>query len=61
MWLCDEGLKMPIVVYSPAGRMAEWQLPRYTTIHRLLTNSIYAGAYVFGRTGSQVRVEAGAN
>ena len=29
------------------------------TIHRLLTNPIYAGAYVFGRTGSQVRVEAG--
>jgi len=37
----------------------EWQLPRYNTIHRLLTNPIYAGAYVFGRTGSQVRVEAG--
>ena len=40
MWLCDEGLKMPIVVYGPAGRMVQWQLPRYTTIHRLLTNPI---------------------
>ena len=59
MWLCDEGLKMPIVVYGPAGRMVEWQLPRYNTIHRLLTNPIYAGAYVYGRTGSKVRVEAG--
>jgi excisionase family DNA binding protein len=59
MWLCDEGLKMPIVVYGPAGRMVQWQLPRYTTIHRLLTNPIYAGAYVYGRTGSKVRVEAG--
>ena len=59
IWLCDEGLKMPIVVYGPRGRMVEWQLPRYNTIHRLLTNPIYAGAYVFGRTGSQVRVEAG--
>jgi hypothetical protein len=39
--------------------MVEWKLPRYNTIHRLLTNPIYAGAYVFGRTGSQVRVEAG--
>ncbi|WP_245311968.1 recombinase family protein [Bradyrhizobium pachyrhizi] len=28
-------------------------------MHRLLTNPIYAGAYVFGRTGSQVRIEAG--
>src|SRR3974377_2075118 len=50
---------MPIVVYGPRGRMWEWRLPRYNTIHRLLTNPIYAGAYVFGRTGSQVRVEAG--
>ena len=39
--------------------MVEWQLPRYNTIHRLLTNPIYAGAYVYGRTGSKVRVEAG--
>jgi excisionase family DNA binding protein len=59
IWLCDEGLKMPIIVYGPRGRMVEWQLPRYNTIHRLLTNPIYAGAYVFGRTGSQVRVERG--
>jgi excisionase family DNA binding protein len=59
IWLCDEGIKMPIVVYGPRGRMVEWQLPRYNTIHRLLTNPIYAGAYVFGRTGSQVRVQAG--
>ena len=59
IWLCDEGIKMPIVVYGPQGRIVEWQLPRYNTIHRLLTNPIYAGAYVFGRTGSQVRIESG--
>jgi excisionase family DNA binding protein len=28
-------------------------------VHRLLTNPIYAGAYVFGRTGSRVRLEGG--
>jgi len=59
IWLCDEGIKMPIVVYGPRGRMVEWQRPRYNTIHRLLTNPIYAGAYVFGRTCSQTRIEAG--
>ena len=57
MWLCDEGIKMPMVVYGPQGRIVEWRLPRYNTVHRLLTNPIYAGAYVFGRTGSQVRFE----
>jgi DNA invertase Pin-like site-specific DNA recombinase len=59
IWLCDEALKMPIVVYGPRGRMVEWQLPRYNTIHRPLTNPIYAGAYVFGRTGSQIRLDGG--
>src|SRR5215831_11293127 len=47
MWLCDEGLKMPIVVYGPRGRMVEWRLPRYNTIHRLLTNPIYARALTY--------------
>jgi excisionase family DNA binding protein len=59
LWLCDEGIRMPMVVYGPRGRMVEWRLPRYNTIHRLLTNPIYAGAYVFGRTGSQIRIKAG--
>jgi DNA invertase Pin-like site-specific DNA recombinase len=59
LWLTDEGIKMPVIVHGPQGRIVEWRLPRYNTIHRLLTNPVYAGAYVFGRTGSQVRVEAG--
>lgn len=58
MWLCDEDIRIPIVVYGPRGRMVEWQPPRYNTIHRLLTNPIYAGAYVFGRTGSRWRLVA---
>ena len=37
----------------------EWRLPRYNTIHRLLINPVYAGAYVFGRTGSQIQIEVG--
>jgi excisionase family DNA binding protein len=59
IWLTDEGIKMPVAADNPQGRIVEWRLPRYNTIHRLLTNPIYAGAYVFGRTGSQIRVEAG--
>jgi excisionase family DNA binding protein len=59
LWLYEECIKMPVTVYGPQGRMVEWRLPRYNTIHRLLTNPIYAGAYVFGRTGSQIHLEAG--
>jgi hypothetical protein len=34
-------------------------LPAYNVVHNILTNPIYAGAYVFGRTTSQVSVERG--
>jgi hypothetical protein len=37
----------------------QWRPPRYHTVHRLLTNPVYAGAYVFGRTGSRVRFDEG--
>jgi excisionase family DNA binding protein len=59
LWLVDEDIKMPVAVHGAQGRVVEWRAPRYNTIHRLLTNPIYAGAYAFGRTGSQTRVEAG--
>ena len=59
LWLTDEGVELPVAVYGERGRVVEWRLPRYNTIHRLLTNPVYAGAYVFGRTGSQTSVEAG--
>ena len=44
---------------SPAVRVVEWGPARYNTIYRVLTNPIYAGTYVYGRTGSQVRIECG--
>jgi hypothetical protein len=59
LWLTDEGVELPVAVYGDQGRVVEWRLPRYNTIHRLLTNPVYAGAYVFGRTGSQTGVESG--
>ena len=32
------------------GRPVKWLLPVYSTIHKILCNPIYAGAYAFGRT-----------
>ena len=58
LWLREERIS-----YRPShtarGQDDQWHLPRYNSVHRLLTNPVYAGAYVFGRTASQVRVEAG--
>lgn len=59
LWLRQERIELPTVAHGPQGRIVEWHLPRYNSVHRLLTNPIYAGTYAFGRTVSQVRVEAG--
>nr|WP_249790388.1 recombinase family protein [Bradyrhizobium yuanmingense] len=49
----------PGVGHGPEGRHVEWKLPVYNTIYHILTNPAYAGAYVFGRSGSRVTIEAG--
>ena len=59
IWLRQEHIDLPTVTYGLQGRVVLWRPPRYNTVHRLLTNPIYAGAYVFGRTGSRVRLEGG--
>ena len=60
LWLRQE--RIQLAGHSPTGPRAGpllWHLPRYNSVHRLLTNPVYAGTYAFGRTVSQVRVEAG--
>jgi excisionase family DNA binding protein len=59
LWMRQERLPLPATEYGPEGRKIVWKLPVYNTLHHLLTNPIYAGAYVFGRTGSRVTLEAG--
>ena len=59
LWLRQEGIDLPVAVYGPQGRVVQWCPARYHAVHRLLTNPVYAGAYVFGRTGSRVRFEDG--
>jgi DNA invertase Pin-like site-specific DNA recombinase len=59
LWLRQEGIDLPIAVYGRQGRTVQWRPARYNTVHRLLTNPVYAGAYVFGRTGSRTRFDGG--
>jgi DNA invertase Pin-like site-specific DNA recombinase len=59
LWLRQERLPLPAVEYGAEGRKVVWKLPVYNTLHHMLTNPIYAGAYAFGRTGSHVTIEAG--
>jgi DNA invertase Pin-like site-specific DNA recombinase len=58
--LRNEGIMLPAVNYTrAAGRAVVWKLPVYNTVYHMLTNPIYSGAYVFGRTGSRVTIEDG--
>jgi DNA invertase Pin-like site-specific DNA recombinase len=59
MWLRDEGIALPVKCHDAEGRRVVWRMPAYNTVHNILTNPIYAGAYAFGRTTSKVSVENG--
>jgi DNA invertase Pin-like site-specific DNA recombinase len=60
VWLRQEGIALPAACHSTAdGRSIVWRLPLYNTVHNILTNPVYAGAYAFGRTTSKVSVEEG--
>ena len=59
IWLRDEGIELPVKSRKGEAHGIVWRLPAYNIVHGILTNPIYAGAYVFGRTTSQVRVMDG--
>jgi excisionase family DNA binding protein len=59
VWLRQERIELPCVEYAPQGRHLIWKLPVYNTVLKILSNPIYAGAYVFGRTKTHTRIEQG--
>jgi DNA invertase Pin-like site-specific DNA recombinase len=59
MWLRDEGIALPVKSHDFEGRCIAWKLPLYNTVHNILTNPVYAGAYAFGRTTSKVIIADG--
>lgn len=59
VWLRDEGIALPVKSHDLEGRLIAWKLPLYNTVHNVLTNPVYAGAYAFGRTTSKVIIEEG--
>jgi DNA invertase Pin-like site-specific DNA recombinase len=47
LWLIEHGLQLPVV-----GRRGEvhWVRPSYGTVHQILRNPAYGGAYAYGKT-----------
>ena len=54
-----EQIVLPAMVQRTGEQRLEWKLPVYHTVHHILTNPVYAGAYAFGRRGARVTIEAG--
>jgi DNA invertase Pin-like site-specific DNA recombinase len=47
LWFHEQNLDLP--VKQPNGDTA-WRRPNYATLHRMVENPIYGGAYAYGRT-----------
>jgi DNA invertase Pin-like site-specific DNA recombinase len=56
LWMRGQKVQLPARTYGNAARAAVWKTPVYNTVHSIITNPFYAGAYAFGRTGARTRV-----
>jgi hypothetical protein len=49
MWFLEHGLDLPV---RRANGDVMWRRPSYATIHRMIENPIYGGAYAYGKTAA---------
>lgn len=59
IWLRQERVELPSVLYGSEGRSVVWKLPGYHAVNKMLRNPIYGGAYAYGRTKTITRIEHG--
>jgi DNA invertase Pin-like site-specific DNA recombinase len=57
MWMRDRKISVP----ATAGHNGAivWKLPVYNSLHHIITNPCYAGAYAYGKTGGRTRLVDG--
>ncbi len=56
LWFRVEGLSFPLQTNGVPD--IRWVAPTYPAIHKVLTNPVYAGAYVYGKTRHERYVDA---
>ncbi|WP_338149980.1 recombinase family protein [Sinorhizobium meliloti] len=49
LWFLEQGLDLPV---RYANGDVTWRRPNYATIHRMIANPIYGGAYAYGKNRS---------
>jgi DNA invertase Pin-like site-specific DNA recombinase len=59
VWLRQEKIPLPVLTVGDAPDRVIWRAPVYPTVHHILTNPVYAGAYAFGRRTMRVVIENG--
>ena len=59
VWLRQERIPLPALTVGDAADRIVWRAPVYPTVHHILTNPVYAGAYAFGRRTMRVVIENG--
>jgi excisionase family DNA binding protein len=59
VWLRQEKIPLPVLTVGEAADRVIWRAPVYPTVHHILTNPVYAGAYAFGRRTMRVVIENG--
>ena len=58
-WFREEEVLLPAFPHGlDEGKMI-WKLPGYASLHSMLTNPVYAGAYCYGRTETQTKMVEG--
>ena len=57
LWFRKRDIRIP--VRDPKGGGIAWRVPQNSTLALMLSNPLYAGAYVYGRRRQEVTVDAG--
>jgi excisionase family DNA binding protein len=59
VWFRQENILLPAMVQGAGKRPIEWKAPNYHTLRHILTNPVYSGSYVFGRSSTRVTIKEG--
>lgn len=58
-WFLQENISLPAFPHGSPEHQMVWKLPSYASLHAMLTNPIYAGAYVYGRRETRTKIVEG--